>query len=143
MYRPAKPLKLRKGNFGGSSGNGRPETTLRRQLPPGPHRDDFGIYVDGRDAGSFASRGEARTIALALRLAEADYLADLRGEDPIILLDDVFSEMDAGRRERVLKKTAAYRQTLMTTTDVEPVRAVLGDEATYFRVFDNTVQRES
>ncbi len=109
----------------------------------GPHRDDFGIYVDGRDAGSFASRGEARTIALALRLAEADYLADVRGEDPIILLDDVFSEMDAGRRERVLRKTAAYRQTLMTTTDVEPVRAVLGDEATYFRVFDNTVQRES
>ena len=107
----------------------------------GPHRDDFGIYVDGRDAGSFASRGEARTIALALRLAEADYLADLRGEDPIILLDDVFSEMDAGRRERVLKKTAAYRQTLMTTTDAEPVRAVLGDAAAYFRVAHNSVER--
>ena len=105
----------------------------------GPHRDDFGIFVDGRDAGSYSSRGEARTIALSLRLAEADYLSAVRAEDPIILLDDVFSEMDAGRRARVLRKTAAYRQTLMTTTDVEQVRAVLGDQATYFRVCDNAV----
>ena len=109
----------------------------------GPHRDDFGIFVDRRDAGSFASRGEARTIALALRLAEADYLAEVRAEDPIILLDDVFSEMDERRRERVLKKTVGYRQTLVTTTDVQQVRAVLGDEATYFRVVDNGVVREN
>ena len=108
----------------------------------GPHRDDFRIFIDGRDAGSFASRGEARTIALALRLAEADYLAAARGEDPIILLDDVFSEMDAGRRERVIRKATAYRQTLMTTTDVAAVRAVLGNEAVYYRVSENSVQRE-
>ncbi len=109
----------------------------------GPHRDDFRIYVGGRDAGSFASRGEARTIALALRLAEADFLSAARGEDPIILLDDVFSEMDAGRRERVISKAAAYRQTLMTTTDVAAVRAVLGDGAAYFLVSGNSVERES
>lgn len=108
----------------------------------GPHRDDFRIFVGGRDAALFASRGEARTIALALRLAEADYLSALRGDDPIILLDDVFSEMDARRRARVLKKAAAYRQTLLTTTDVEAVRAVLGDSATYFRLVDNLIHRE-
>ena len=109
----------------------------------GPHRDDFGIYIGGLHAGSFASRGEARTIALALRLAEASYLAEVRADDPIILLDDVFSEMDPARKERVLRKCVAYRQTLMTTTDVESVRAVVGDEATYFRVSDNAVERES
>ena len=108
----------------------------------GPHRDNFATHLNGRDAASFASRGEARTIALALRLAEAEYLAETRGDDPIILLDDVFSEMDDGRRERVLQKVARYRQTLITTTDVGPVRAALGDNAAYFRVADGTVSNE-
>jgi len=108
----------------------------------GPHRDNFAMYVNGRDAAAFASRGEARTIALALRLAEAEYLAETRGDDPIILLDDVFSEMDDGRRERVLQKVARYRQTLITTTNVGPVRAALGAGATYFRVADGAVTRE-
>ena len=108
----------------------------------GPHRDNFATHLNGMDAASFASRGEARTIALALRLAEAEYLAETRGDDPIILLDDVFSEMDDGRRERVLQKVARYRQTLITTTDVGPVRAALGDSAAYFRVADGTVSDE-
>ena len=105
----------------------------------GPHRDDFAIFADGLDAHAFASRGEARTIALSLRLAEADYLAQARDDDPIIMLDDVFSEMDAERRERVLRKAATYRQTLITTTDPAAVRAVLGDGATYFHVSDGSV----
>ena len=109
----------------------------------GPHRDDFGIFADGLDAGAFASRGEARTMALALRLAEAGYLAEARQDAPIILLDDVCSEMDAGRRERVLRKAAGYGQTLLTTTDVELTRAGLGDSAAYFRVAGGTAIRES
>ena len=109
----------------------------------GPHRDNFAMYLNGLDAASFASRGEARTIALALRLAEAEYLAETRGDDPVILLDDVFSEMDDERRERVLQKVARYHQTLITTTDDGPVRAALGDSAAYFQVADGTVTREA
>ena len=90
-------------------------------------------------ASDFASRGESRTIALALRLAEAEYLSRIRADDPIILLDDVFSEMDKQRRERVLFKASGYRQALITTTDVEPVRAHFGADATYFRVADGAV----
>ncbi len=105
----------------------------------GPHRDDFAIFASGMDAHAFASRGEARTIALSLRLAEADYLAQARDDDPVIMLDDVFSEMDAQRRERVLRKAAAYRQTLITTTDPEAVRAVLGNGAAYFHVSNGFV----
>lgn len=108
----------------------------------GPHRDNFATYVNGLDAVSFASRGEARTVALALRLAEAEYLAEARDDDPIILLDDVFSEMDERRRERVLQKVARYRQTLVTTTDAGPVRGALGDTAAYFRVADGLVTSE-
>ena len=107
----------------------------------GPHRDDFAVFVNGLDANSYASRGEARTIALSLRLAEADYLSDARTDSPIILLDDVFSEMDAQRRERVLRKTTAYRQTLITTTDVDMVRSTLSDSATYFQVCAGVVTR--
>ena len=107
----------------------------------GPHRDDIAIIVNGLDANSYASRGEARTIALSLRLAEADYLSDARSDSPIILLDDVFSEMDAQRRERVLRKTTAYRQTLITTTDADLVRSTLGESATYFQVCAGVVAR--
>ena len=100
----------------------------------GPHRDDFGIIVNGVDMGAFASRGQARTLALSLRLAEAETLSAVRGARPLLLLDDALSEMDAGRRRRVLEKTADYPQVMITTTDVEQVSGFFGASAAYFRV---------
>ena len=100
----------------------------------GPHRDDFDMLVNEVDMGTFASRGQSRTLALALRLAEASYLASVRGEGPIVLLDDVLSEMDSTRRSRVLEKASQYQQALVTTTDPEPLRGFFGPEATYFQV---------
>ena len=105
----------------------------------GPHRDDFDLLIDGLDMETFASRGQARTLALALRLAEASYLASVRDEGPIVLLDDVLSEMDGSRRSRVLEKATQYEQVLITTTDLEQVRGSLGPEARYFRVEAGTV----
>ena len=106
----------------------------------GPHRDDFDLLINEVDMGTFSSRGQARTLGLSLRLAEASYLASARGEGPIVLLDDVLSEMDADRRRRVLEKATQYQQTLITTTDMEPMREFFGQEATYFRVADGGVQ---
>jgi DNA replication and repair protein RecF len=100
----------------------------------GPHRDDFDLLINDLDMGTFSSRGQARTLALALRLAEATYLASVRSERPIVLLDDVLSEMDAERRHRVLEKTGEFEQTLITTTDLEPMKQFFGSEAKYFRV---------
>ena len=105
----------------------------------GPHRDDFDLLIDELDMGTFASRGQARTLALALRLGEATYLASVRAEGPIVLLDDVLSEMDSTRRSRVLEKAMQYEQVLITTTDLEQVRGILGPEAKYFQVADGTV----
>jgi DNA replication and repair protein RecF len=105
----------------------------------GPHRDDFKLRVNGLDMGSFASRGEARTLALSLRLAEASYLATARGEEPVVLLDDVLSEMDAPRRRRVLEKLAGYQQSLITTTDLALVAGFFGSRATYYRVGEKRV----
>ena len=105
----------------------------------GPHRDDFDLLINGVDMGTFASRGQARTLALALRLAEASYLASVRGEGPIVLLDDVLSEMDAQRRSRVLEKASQYQQCLITTTDVAPLRGFFGLSAAYFTVANGDV----
>ena len=106
----------------------------------GPHRDDFDLSINEVDMGTFASRGQARTLGLSLRLAEASYLASVRGEGPIVLLDDVLSEMDADRRRRVLEKTTQYQQSLITTTDIEPLREFFGQAATYFLVADGGVR---
>ena len=100
----------------------------------GPHRDDFAIIVNGADMGAYASRGQARTLALALRLAEAETLSAARGAGPLLLLDDALSEMDAARRRRVLEKAAQYPQVLITTTDVEQVSGYFGPAAAYFQV---------
>ena len=105
----------------------------------GPHRDDFQLLVDGVDMGTFASRGQARTIALTLRLAEASYLSQVRRDEPVVLLDDVLSEMDEYRRRRVLEKVAGYGQSLITTTDPGLVRPYFGSSATYLRVADGAV----
>ena len=105
----------------------------------GPHRDDLALSINGLDMGTFASRGEARTAALTLRLAEASYISSVRGEEPIVLLDDVLSEMDISRRRRVLEKITGYEQVMITTTDPELIQQLLGPEAAYFRVEEGQV----
>ena len=105
----------------------------------GPHRDDLSLRIDGVDMRAYASRGQARTLALALRLAEAAFLESRRGEGPIVLLDDVLSEMDLTRRHRVLEQTSRFQQTLITTTDMEDPRSFFGPAAHFFRVHGGKV----
>lgn len=84
----------------------------------GPHRDDLNIRLDGAAAASYASRGQQRTAALALRLAEVRFLHERTGEQPVLLLDDVLSELDEGRRRSVLE-SIEVDQTLITATDAD------------------------
>ena len=86
----------------------------------GPHRDDIHFLLDGVDLGVYGSRGQRRTLALALKLAEAEYVRDKAGDAPVLLLDDVLSELDAHRRAHLLEALNGYEQTLITTTDLEP-----------------------
>ena len=106
----------------------------------GPHRDDFNLMINGVDMGIFASRGQARTLALTLRLAEAEFLASARGEGPVVLLDDALSEMDGSRRSRLLEKATQYEQVLITTTDLEQVNDFFGAAANYFYVSNGQVR---
>jgi DNA replication and repair protein RecF len=89
----------------------------------GPQRDDLEVFVRNRPLRDFGSRGEWRTAVVALKLAELEHLANARGERPILLLDDVLSELDADRR-RTLEPWFALQQTVLATTD----RHELSDE---------------
>lgn len=93
----------------------------------GPHRDEIEIELDGASARIFASQGEQRSLALGLRLAERDLVAEARGEAPILLLDDVFSELDENRRRRVAQVVQSGGQSFLSTTEPEalPLRAEL------------------
>jgi DNA replication and repair protein RecF len=83
----------------------------------GPQRDDIGITLGGLPVAAHASRGQQRTIIIALKLAETDLLADGSGPAPIVLLDDVFSELDPDRSERALDLLRQRGQVLVTITD--------------------------
>ena len=84
----------------------------------GPHRDELRLLVEEREVGSYGSRGQARLTALVLRLAEAELLTRRLGEEPILLLDDAFSELDARRREQVLERACQAQQALITIVDL-------------------------
>ncbi len=85
----------------------------------GPHRDDLLIELAGSGARLFASQGEQRSLALSLRLAERDVAAEVHGEQPILLLDDVFSELDQSRRDRLGELVSTSGQTIATATSAE------------------------
>ncbi len=84
----------------------------------GPHRDDFELLLNGVAVGTYGSRGQQRLAVVALKLAEADLMAKEAGEHPIILLDDVLSELDGSHRDRLLSAvSAAGAQLILTSTD--------------------------
>jgi DNA replication and repair protein RecF len=91
----------------------------------GPHRDDWTIAINNLEAANFASRAQQRTAALSLRLAEASFLRHTLGDDPVVLLDDVLSELDARRRRGVLEYIDSFQQTIITTAEPDRVREVM------------------
>ncbi len=99
----------------------------------GPHRDDLTMLLVGQAASTFASRGQQRTAALALRLAEARFLHERSGERPILLLDDVLSELDEARRRSVLAVLDAD-QVLITSADPDRFDAAFTSRAQIWRI---------
>lgn len=95
---------------------------IRRQTTgTGPHRDDLILCLNGQELKGYASQGQLRTAVLALRLSEIDILTKAQGEAPILLLDDVFSELDLSRRSRLIAGLH-HVQTLLTCTDLDDVQ---------------------
>ncbi len=96
----------------------RPEEFRRGMTVIGPHRDDFVFHIGGRDLASFGSRGQQRLGVVAYRLAEMDIIDETSGERPILLLDDVLSELDSIHREMLINAVIECDcQILVTSTD--------------------------
>jgi len=103
----------------------------------GPHRDDLALAVRGLPARTHASHGEAWSLALALRLGAHQLLTE-EGEEPVLLLDDVFAELDRQRRDRVAEAALAAEQAIVTAAVAEELPPTLG--ATVFHVEPGSVQ---
>jgi len=100
----------------------------------GPHRDDVAFTLEGRDLAAFASRGQQRTAILALKLAELDLLERHDGRPPLLLLDDVFSELDPARRAHLVRRITALPQAFVTTTTLQDLDPELLAIATSWEV---------
>ncbi len=108
----------------------------------GPHRDDFLIRVGGVEARQFASQGQQRTCALSLRLSEVPLLENLREEPPIVLLDDVFSDLDPSRRARLIAFLHPRVQTFITCTDLGMFEPQVLETSALFVVEQGRVRRD-
>lgn len=104
----------------------------------GPHRDDVVFELDGRDLAGFASRGQQRTAILSFKLAELDLLTALDGRAPLLLLDDVFSELDPERRSHLVRRIAGLPQAFVTTTTLDDLDPALLAIATTWEVRADT-----
>lgn len=106
----------------------------------GPHRDDVLLKVDNLPAREFASQGQQRTAAIALKLAEIELVENYVGEPPVVLLDDVMGELDELRRAQVLELTTGRCQTLLTTTHLSDIGERALQRAAVWDVRSGTVK---
>ena len=134
-YRPSGSLRLPE-----AFEQAREAELRQRQTVVGPHRDELLIEINGMSAADYASEGQQRTAALALKLAQGALLESRGGRLPLYLLDDIFGELDASRRNALLTHLPRSSQKLITTTSLDWLRELDGVDR--FRVRDATVSRE-
>ena len=102
----------------------------------GPHRDDIKISINGTDARGYASQGQTRTAALALKLAELEIFKEISGEAPVLILDDVMSELDLMRRKKLLQRIEGV-QCILTCTHAE--RLLYGKNTKKFKLREGKI----
>ncbi|HVH64505.1 MAG TPA: DNA replication/repair protein RecF [Candidatus Acidoferrum sp.] len=118
----------------------RDEEIARGQTAVGPQRDDVEVWLEDHEARLFASQGQQRSAVLSLKLAELHYLAEVTGEQPVLLLDDVMSELDPARRERLLAALEPGPQALITAADLNDLPKSILERAAVFRVEQGTIR---
>ena len=121
-------------------GNSRRQEIQRGMTLTGPHRDDL-RFLDGQvDLHVYGSRGQQRTAVLALKLAEVSWMVQTTGEQPILLLDDVMSELDTQRRRYLCHQLDQVEQAIVTTTDLDVLTSDLLQRATLYRVSNGRLE---
>ena len=109
----------------------------------GPHRDEFRMMINGLDLRRYASQGQHKTFLVALKIGEFRYLKNRCGETPVLLLDDIFSELDAGRSSHLLAYVGTLSQTFITTTNPMAFGDAVGDhdKVSIFYIKNGIVER--
>ncbi len=105
----------------------------------GPHRDDFSFKIDNNDLLLYGSQGQIKMAVLALKLAEIDVFYDICGEFPVLLLDDLFSELDLEKRNKVINYLNRNIQTIITTTDLKNIDKRLIKKAIIYKIEDGKI----
>lgn len=105
----------------------------------GPHRDDLAFFINDKEAQIFGSQGQQRTTALSLKLAEIELINEEIGEYPLLLLDDVLSELDQNRQTQLIETFQSKVQTFITTTGLESVNMSKLQDAGIYYVREGTV----
>ena len=100
----------------------------------GPNRDDFYFELDGKNLSLYGSQGQIRSAVLSLKLAEVNLFTDLLSESPILLLDDIFSELDIYKRNNILKYLNGNIQTILTTTDIENIDRSIREQSNIYKI---------
>ncbi len=104
----------------------------------GPHRDDIDVSINGVDAKTYASQGQTRTAALSIKLAEVEIFKNMSGEYPVLILDDVMSELDLPRRKKLVERTSGL-QTILTCTHAE--RVLYGKQTNKIKIEGGKVKK--
>lgn len=110
------------------------EEILKGQILVGPHRDDICFYIEDKEADTFASQGQQRTIVLSMKLSELELIKNSLKEEPILLLDDVLAELDLSRQKFLFESIGFENQTIITTTDLNSFKDKWFDDIDVFKV---------
>ncbi len=108
----------------------------------GPHRDDFSFYLEDKDLKFFGSQGQQKTAVLAYKLSEILIFEDILKTKPVLLLDDIFSELDLKKRNRLLKLIHTGIQSIITTTDLKNINKKYLEDAYIYNVKNGKVERK-
>ena len=147
-YLPGLPLKLEReieifdlvGRMHEIIREGRHGDVWRGSSRFGPHRDDVDFLINGKNASSVASRGEQRTAVLALRLSEVNLSTEITGESPVLLLDDILSELDSNHRDKVINMSYQVDQVFITVPDENIAHEQYFPTANKYEVTDGDVR---
>ena len=112
------------------------------QTSAGPHRDDFTFMINGKDIRKYGSQGQKRTAALSLKLAEIDITKEITGEAPILLLDDVFSELDTSRQEYLIERIGNLQTFITCTGNDDIIKSKIKTDG-IFKVINGKVTKET
>lgn len=115
---------------------------LRGTTSVGPHRDDLEVRIDGRAVDTYGSQGQQRTASLSMKLAEIELIRSEVGEYPVLLLDDVLSELDSMRQMHLVESMGERVQTFITTTTTYGLEQFMQEQAHVYRVQSGAITRE-